>query len=1168
MDKFLQQLGPLGNIDFNKLFLGQVLSHFADAAAQFIFIAMILQNLDGAGKTVSMLFFAFLLPQFLLSPFVGALADKFSRKWILSLSNLFRGMLLVFAISFGQKIASPDVLYALSFLLGIGAAFFYTTKMAAVTNVVKSSELKFANAINAAIVTVATLFGALVAKFLFVKLGATASFVVIAGMYITASVVLAFIKFQIPQKFGEAKEGFIASMKSVFAYQKIHKRASAIIGTAIILSFLIAIFSNNLNSLVTDYYGMEFSDLTHMRTLLGVGILLGMGLTVFLARFVRIPHLFALGFIIFFLVLFTSPMCQRIETAWIWLFPIGISYSMLLIMISTVLQKIIPDRIRGKVFGFQLTMTTASIIVGTVLSAGISDKVHPLDTLKLIAFVALALAVLILLFDKDFRYFLLEVTLGQLFTLLFRYRVEGIEHLLKKGKVILAGNHTGRLDPVIIQMATHRHLWFLAGPASFQVPVVRWMLKYLNVIPILPKHGTEALDVAQNKLKAGEAVVIFPEGRFTPDGNLSKFHRGVAVLAKTSGVPIVPFVIQGGFEAWGDKRTLPRIFGKLVIQFGQPITDLDEDEKEIVETLQERVSFMKNALERRAFYNISKKFHNNFLDLMQEKGDLYGAVDALALKTKTGYKELSYIEISRQAKNFANYLIENTGIVHGDRIAILTESRPEFAVGMFASIQTGAITVPLDVKLTVSELTSILLDCNPRVIFASSYYLEIAKQLKENVKSIEQIFVLDDDVEVDVARVSDIKTDINKDLGVPRTLDDTALIVYTSGTMGNPKGVMISFGNIYSQLRDFEAILKINERHTILSVLPLNHLLELNVGFFGMFYMGAKAVYLQSLSPRELTSAMKEKQITNMLVVPLLVKMLKSSVEKEIRKSSPFAQKMFDIMYKIARFMPIGVRRIMFKSVIDGFGGKLENFVCGGAPLELEAGEFFERIGIPVYQGYGLTEASPTISTNYPGHNKLGTVGLPLPSVSVKLACNVNGAADRCTEGEILSIGPNVMQGYWGKPEMTKEVIDENGWLHTGDIGEIDKQGYIRITGRIKNMIVLGGGKKIFPEEVEAVLEYSPLVKELCVMSLKIKSGNRAGMEEVGIIIVPTDDLAKKTDEEIQKELEAEVKRLSEGNLAPYKQPTVVVVRREELPKTSTRKVKRQELLEWYESQT
>ncbi len=164
-----------------------------------------------------------------------------------------------------------------------------------------------------------------------------------------------------------------------------------------------------------------------------------------------------------------------------------------------------------------------------------------------------------------------------------------------------------------------------------------------------------------------------------------------------------------------------------------------------------------------------------------------------------------------------------------------------------------------------------------------------------------------------------------------------------------------------------------------------------------------------------------------------------------------------------------------------------------------------------------------------------------------------------------MATGPNVMQGYYNKPEMTAEVIDENGWFHTGDIGEIDKQGFIKITGRIKNMIVLGGGKKIFPEEVEAVLENSPLVKEVCVMALTIKTGNKAGTEEVGAIITPSDDLQSKSDEEIQKLLEEEVKKLSEANLAPYKAPTVVVLHRDEMPKTSTRKIKRKDLKEWYE---
>ena len=158
---------------------------------------------------------------------------------------------------------------------------------------------------------------------------------------------------------------------------------------------------------------------------------------------------------------------------------------------------------------------------------------------------------------------------------------------------------------------------------------------------------------------------------------------------------------------------------------------------------------------------------------------------------------------------------------------------------------------------------------------------------------------------------------------------------------------MISFGNIYSQLRDFEYMFKLSHKNTLLSILPLNHLLELDCGFFGMLYMGAKVVYIKSLNPKELTSTMKEKEITNMIVVPLVAKMLKNSIEKQIKKQSETAQKAFKVLYILAKFAPRKVRRLMFKSVIDGLGGKLECFICGGAPLEDNVAEFFERIGIP-----------------------------------------------------------------------------------------------------------------------------------------------------------------------------------------------------------------------------
>lgn len=1160
MDIF-KKLGPFANVNFNKLFAGQFLSHLGDAIIQMSLIAwaITLTEKTGSASAMAIILFSFMLPQFLFGSFAGVCVDKFPRKIILVSSNICRALLifLITSLTIKSTITSVNTIYLFSFLAGIGATFFYPAKMAVLTNVVDSAQLKFANAVNVGSVTFTSLVGAALSGFYIHKIGLHSVFLANAIIYTISALFLAALSFIKLQKFSDVKLTIIEDIKSARRYLKSHKRAFYLVLLSIGLSLITALFTNALNTLAVDYYKLGIEGVAKLKTMLGVGVILGMIVSIFFSRFMKLTHLFTLGFITLFAALFTAPLCKTMNQAWFWLIAIGIADTVILVMINTILQKVVPDRVRGKVFGLQQTVTTLSFLAGTFSIAILADKVNPLLIFKLVSFISFAIAILVMLFDKSFRYFLLKATVGQIFLHGFKYKVEGLEYLPKEGKVILAGNHTGHLDPLIIQMATNRQLWFITGTPAFRMPVIKHFLKYFNVIPIIPKKGMEALEIGVQKLKANEAVVIFPEGKFTEDGNINKFNRGVSVMAKEAHAEIIPFAIHGGFETWGLTRYVPKFFNTLTIQFGQAIKQIDRDEKEIAKDLQNRVLFMKNSLDRRTFYQINKKSYSDFLELIQEKSDIYGPVKALSLKTKDGYEAMSYIELSRLAKNFGIHLIEEVKIERGDRIAILSESRPEFGIGMFASIQTGAITIPLDVKLTISELTSILSDCNPRVLCVSSHYLETAMQVKENVKSIEQIFILDNEKPEGCAVPSmfEIKSDLEKDLGRARSLDETALIVYTSGTTGNPKGVMISFGNIYSQLKDFESLLKIDEKNTLVSILPLNHLLELNVGFFGMLYMGAKVVYIKSLSPKEISNVMKETKATNMLVVPLFVKMLKSSVEKELRKQPKAAQDTFNMMYKVAKFMPQKIRRLMFKSVIDGFGGKLECFVCGGAPLDLDVAEFFERIGIPVFQGYGLTETSPTITTNYPNNNKLGSVGKPLPSVTVKIAEN----------GEILATGSNVMQGYWGKPEMTAEVIDENGWFHTGDIGEIDKQGYLYITGRIKNMIVLGGGKKIFPEEVEAVLEKSPLIKELCVLALKIKSGNKAGTEEVGAVIVPSDDLAKKSDDEIQKEIEAEVKKLSEANLAPYKAPTVIAIHRDDLPKTSTRKVKRKDVLEWYD---
>ena len=243
--------------------------------------------------------------------------------------------------------------------------------------------------------------------------------------------------------------------------------------------------------------------------------------------------------------------------------------------------------------------------------------------------------------------------------------------------------------------------------------------------------------------------------------------------------------------------------------------------------------------------------------------------------------------------------------------------------------------------------------------------------------------------------------------------------------------------------------------------------------------------------------------------------------------------------------------KMLFKKIHDNFGGKFGGCISGGAPIDKNVAEFFETIGIKIYAGYGLSETSPVVSVNYDKRNDYSSVGKPFSSFECRI--------DKET-GEIQLKGPAVMKGYYNQPELTAETIDEDGWLHTGDIGHLDSDGHIHITGRIKNMIVLSGGKKVFPEEVEAVLEKSNNFAEVCIMGSSRTGGEKDGTEDIAAIIVPKEKFMRdKSDDELNKLIRDEVKALSQ-HLAPYKRPINIIVHKEPLPKTTTLKIKRKEV--------
>lgn len=542
----------------------------------------------------------------------------------------------------------------------------------------------------------------------------------------------------------------------------------------------------------------------------------------------------------------------------------------------------------------------------------------------------------------------------------------------------------------------------------------------------------------------------------------------------------------------------------------------------------------------------------NILSFIEQKTKQLEDNVALGTRTNLGWAELTYKGLGVLSRKVGSYLIKS-GMNKGDKAAIISESMPEFGAVIFGTVLAGLTIVPLDVKLTIHEYTHILSDCLPRVIFASETYLQTAKKLKETIPSIEQIIVIDskktDGEFINLYAINDE----TEEKWRHQRLDKTAMIVYTSGTTGNPKGVEITYKNMLSQVMAIGKCFNFGPNDSVLSMLPMNHLYEISVGFMSFLNKGASIYYSHSLKPKDILSVMNAKKITFMVAVPSFLKLIKTTLEAEIRQYGPFKKRFHDLKFLIASTLnnPL-VSKIFFRGLRSKFGPRFKGFMSGGAPLEYEVGKFFEAIGITIYEAYGLSEASPVVSINRDGARRLGSVGKALPGVKVRLDSETK---------ELQVKGDNIMKGYYNKPEMTKDAFTSDGWLKTGDIARISKQGFIYITGRIKNMIVLSGGKKVFPEEVEAVLSKSDLIEEVIVFSHVKKSGSKQGSEEIAAKIYPGKNVIEKySKDELENIIKKEVKRLS-LELSQYKRPTNIEVTLEPLPRTGISKVSRKSVL-------
>ena len=549
--------------------------------------------------------------------------------------------------------------------------------------------------------------------------------------------------------------------------------------------------------------------------------------------------------------------------------------------------------------------------------------------------------------------------------------------------------------------------------------------------------------------------------------------------------------------------------------------------------------------------------YENIFSLLEKTTAINQKKVALGMKTLWGWNELTYKGLSLLAERLGAYLINDLQIPKGEKLAILSESLPEYGVCVFGSVLAGLTIVPLDNKLTIYELTSILSSCEPTVLMTSSKNYKKAQELQGKIPSIKHIILMEAS-EYESAQTPSLYS-------IPanytakwrrRPLNDTAFIIYTSGTTGAPKGVQTTYKNMLAQMygmrKNLQSIMPKNKEMRLLSILPMNHLFEMTVGFFTMLNHGYSVYYTSSLKPKDILDIMQEKKIRFMVTVPAFLKLLKAYFESEISKKSPMYRFMYNFKYHLAKFMPFFIRRLMFRTIHRLYGRHFYGYISGGAPLDPIVGAWFKRIGVRIFQGYGLSETSPVVSMcNKMNQDNINSVGPIMDSYEAKIDPET---------GELLVKGPSVMKGYYGRQDLTDEVLEKEGWFHTGDIAEI-KNGLLYITGRIKNMIVLSGGKKVFPEEVETVMQQSENFAEVCVVGMPKAGGEKDGCEEIVAVFVPTEEYANKFDsfEKLEAAVKAEVKHLS-LQLAPYKRPINIIVRQEHLPRTATSKIKRKEV--------
>ncbi len=560
-----------------------------------------------------------------------------------------------------------------------------------------------------------------------------------------------------------------------------------------------------------------------------------------------------------------------------------------------------------------------------------------------------------------------------------------------------------------------------------------------------------------------------------------------------------------------------------------------------------------------------KMYFTDLKDMLRQTGEVYGDRPAYKFKTDEAgkFRIITHKKFREEINELGTALI-SMGL-KGKRIAVISENRYEWQLAYLA-ISTGAgIVVPLDKALPDNELESLILRSQVEGIIYSKKYDKVMDTLREKKNTNLRIFIsmdLDsnnDGVYSEKALVEKGKKLIeegNKEfIDAKINADEMGIMLFTSGTTSISKAVMLSHKNIITNVMDIINAFELDETDVFLSFLPLHHVFECTVGFLYPISIGGCIAFCEGV--KHMVDNLNEFQISAMISVPAVFDIMYRKLMKTIEKQGKMDTVKKGIkISNMALKLKIDLRKKVFHEIHEKLGGKIRVMVAGGAALDPETEKGFTDLGFNLLQGYGLTETSPVIAAETTKNRKLGSIGKKFKSVEVKI-----DNPDENGIGELMAKGNSVMKGYYENEEATKDALEPDGWFHTGDLAKIDEEGYIYISGRKKNVIVLSNGKNVFPEEIEILLNKIEGIKESFVYEKKDADGDA----KVCVKIVYDKNLLKELyniegEENIKDFLWKKVKEVN--NLMPkYKYIREMIISEEELIKTTTLKVKRHEEL-------